>query len=287
VVEAGGARLVLPFHERRRGAVRDVATLPGLSGALVLPEGADAAAAFALWACHARDRGWVTGYLQLSLGTADPDMAAAGRPGDHVGAHNALFVFDLARWDFGRDVKKKVRWTLRAGDRAGAVLVTGRDRLAEPFLRLSPQAMARLGAEAFPPAVLAHWLADPAVELFGAELGGQVVAVELVRLRGQKAELHLAGAAPEGRGLHGWLIWRMAEWFRDRGLRRFNIGGYGQAGDGLHEMKRRLGAREHPLRSLRQVYRPDLYARLCAGAGVARGGGYFPAYRAVPAAVQT
>ena len=275
-LRAGDTRLLVPFIERNWQGHRDIATPTGFAAALLLPHDATGTDLLAAWRDHARGRGWVSGYLQLS--PRNPSLVAP--PGDRVAAHNIWYEFDLARWDVRHDVRKKVRWSLRNGDRAGARLVTGGAALADAFLRLYPAAMARLGAEIFPPETLAVWLDDPATRLFGAELDGQITAVELCRLRGPHAELHLAGSAPDGRGLHGWLIWKMAEWFAARGVRWFNIGGYGQEGDGLHQMKRRLGGTERPQRSLRQIYDPAAYDALCTAAGADPRALYFPAYRA-------
>jgi hypothetical protein len=275
IIRAKDVRLILPFHLRRWGPHTDVATLPGLSGALILPLAADALPLLDLWGAHARAQGWVTGYLQLS--PRNPKLIAP--PADAIAAHNVLFEFDLARWQFDRDVRKKVRWALRNGDRDGARLITSGPAMEEAVLRLYPEAMQRLDGEIFPPSTLRTWFADPGLRLFGAELDGRIEAVELCRLRGVQAELHLAGSTLRGRSLHGWLIWQMAEWFRDQGAAVFNIGGYGVEGDGLHDMKRRLGTIEQPMRSLRQIYRPDLYVRLCERAGTNPDQLYFPAYR--------
>jgi hypothetical protein len=60
-----------------------------------------------------------------------------------------------------------------------------------------------------------------------------------------------------------------------------NLGGGIREGDDVAEFKRRFGAAERPLASLRQVYRPDVYDRLCAQAGVSpQRSGWFPPYRA-------
>jgi len=290
VVEAQGSRLILPFHQRNWGGFVDVATLPGLSGALVLPTPADARPLFDLWREFAQVQGWVSGYLQLSPRNPDvvgpdvvgPDVVGpdgVAPDGDAIASHNALFEFDLTRWQFEQDVRRKVRWALRNGAREGARMVTDGPALEDALLRLYPEAMDRLDGEIFPPETLRIWCADPGARLFGAEVDGRIEAVELCRQRGDQAELHLAGSSQTGRGLHGWLIWQMAEWFRGQGVTTFNIGGYGSEGDGLHDMKRRLGTVEQPMRSLRQIYRPDVYARLCAQAGADPDQLYFPAYR--------
>jgi hypothetical protein len=64
-----------------------------------------------------------------------------------------------------------------------------------------------------------------------------------------------------------------------------NLGGGIRPGDDLAEFKRRFGAVELPLASLRQVYRADAYEELCRAAGVtSERAGWFPPYRASGAA---
>lgn len=275
VVSAGDARMILPFHRRRWGEHVDVATLAGLSGALILPCAADARPLFDLWRGHARSQGWVTGYLQLS--TRNPGALAP--EGDVIATDNAMFEFDLRNWRFDHDVSRKARYNFRIGDRLGARLITQGAELEAAVLDLYPRAMRRLGGVTIAAETVRTWLADPGIRLFGAVVEGRIEAIELGRQRGDQAELHLAGSTDFGRQLHSWLIWQAAEWFRDQGARDFNIGGYMHPGDGLHDMKRRLATVERPLRSLRQVYRPDVFAALCAEAGVDPGMTYFPAYR--------
>lgn len=275
VVRAGGAPMLLPFVRRDwRGHV-DIATLPGLSGIRPDP------AALAAWQAHAAREGWICGYLQLAAAPEERPAAPAERLPGRLSAHNALFVFDMARWDIAASVGRDTRRTLRAGRRAGARLVTDRDRLAAVFPDLHRRTMARSGdAPAFGAETLARWFADPLAAAFGAEIDGRIEAAFLGRARGAHAELHLAGASDAGRPLQGWLIWQAAEALREAGHRWVNIGGYGQAGDGSHRMKRRLGALELPLRSLRQVYDRATYDRLTAEAGCDPDTAYFPAYRA-------
>lgn len=278
VVRAGGARILLPFVRRGwRGHV-DIATLPGLSGIRADPAALDA------WQAHAVREGWVCGYLQLAAAPEEPTataVAPAERLPGRLATHNALFVFDMARWDIATSVGRDTRRALRAGTRAGARLVTDRARLATVFPDLHRRTMARSGdAPAFGDETLARWFADPRATAFGAEIDGRIEAAFLGRARGAHAELHLAGASDVGRPLQGWLIWQAAEALRDAGHRWVNIGGYGHAGDGSHRMKRRLGALELPLRSLRQVYDPATYDRLTADAGCDPDTAYFPAYRA-------
>lgn len=273
VVEADGARLVLPFHERSFRGFTDIATLPGLSGASLHPA---SPAPLALWRDYAAGRGWVCGYLQLSVSTG----AFAVMAPDRVLSHNALFVFDLATWTAERSPGHNMRKTLRRCEREGAVFCTDRDRLAEVFPALHTASMARLGdAPIFPTETLAVWAEDPDVQFIGGAIDGQIEVAGLCRMRNGIAEGHLAGSTEAGRGLHAWLFARSAAWFAQQGVRSYNIGGYGRPGDGLHMMKARLAATEHPLRAIRQIYRPDLFDTLCRAAGVAADSAYFPPYR--------
>ncbi len=275
VVTVGGGRMLIPFHRRRWGGAVDIATLPGLSGVRITGEPLTLLRA---WTDHARAEGWVAGYLQLGPELALPETLE-GVPG-RVVAHNALFVLDLERWDIGRSVGVNMRRTIRLGDRAGAGFVTDPARIAAVFPALHRQTLGRSGsAEMFGDAVIDRWCAEPGVLAFGAEIGGEIVAAQIGRAAGGWADLHLAGATEAGRPLQAWLIARAAAECRARGLSHANIGGYGVAGDGLHRMKARLGARELPLQSLRQVYDTDRFAALCVAAGADPADGYFPPYR--------
>ena len=274
VVDAGGARMLLPFHERSFAGVTDIASLPSLSGVLIQP---DHAAPLLAWAGFARQQGWVAGYLQLS--PLNDGLIVS--PPDRIRAHNSLYVFDLAHWNIARSVGISTRRSLRKGERAGARLVTDEARIASAFATLHSATRARNGEPpAFGSKSLAAWFAAEGVLAFGAEVDGQIVAAQIGRGAGDWADLHLAGATAEGRPLQGWLIWQAAEWLRARGFRHLNIGGYGVAGDGLHQMKARLGAVEHPLRAVLQVYDREVMARLCAETGTGPATDYFPPYRA-------
>ena len=274
VVQAGASRMILPFHQRVFGGHVDIATLPGLSGALLQP---DDAAPLAVWAAYAARQGWVAGYLQLSALNGALQIG----PPDRIWSHNSLFVFDLDDWDISASVGYKMRRNLKAGDRMGAALVTDLPRLAGAFYPLHAGILARWGdVPDFSERAVARWFAEPGIIAFGAEMGGEIVNIQIGRRCGNWADLHLAGATEAGRSLQAWVIWQAAETLRREGVGYFNIGGYGEAGDGLHRMKARYGAAEHPLRAVLQIYDPPRFARLCQEADADPLAAYFPPYRA-------
>jgi hypothetical protein len=274
VVRSQGARMLLPFHRRQFDGATDIVTLPGLSGALISPT---SAAPIEAWSRFAKSQGWVCGYIQLSpLNDAlDPPLQP-----DEIRSNNALYVFDLETWKIGSSVGYNMRRKLRVGDHLGAKLITDPERLAEAFPRLYLDHLTLMGsAPDFTENALEQWFAAPGILAFGAELNGQIVNIQMGRRHGTWADLHLAGATPEGRELQAWLIWQAIESLGRDGLYRLNIGGYGSHGDQLHWMKARFGANEHPLRALRQIYDPARFAQLCHQTGADPQASFFPPYR--------
>lgn len=274
IVTAQGAQMILPFHRRSFDGSTDIATLPGLSGALIAPS---LPAPLVAWSRYAERQGWVSGYIQLS--PLNDDLAV---PAPYTClTTNALYVFDLESWDIDLSVGYKMRRNLKTGNRIGAQLLSDPAQLAPHFPALYADHLARIGGH---PSVsvlaLDRWFAKPGIIAFGAMLDGQIVNIQMGRRQGDWADLHLAGALPEGRDLQAWLIWQAIEVLRQGGVRWFNIGGYGRQGDGLHWMKARFGATEHPLRSVRQIYDPQRFATLCAQTGTDPASRFFPPYHA-------
>lgn len=274
VVRAQGAQMILPFHRRVFEGAIDIATLPGLSGALVQP---DSVAPLAAWSRFAAAQGWVSGYIQLSPlnDTLVPPVP------DQIRRTNALFVFDVQAWDIETAVRHHMRRNLKLGARLGATLLVDPSAMVAEFAALQAEHLALSGGSPpFSPKVLDRWFAEPGIIAFGAELDGQIVNIQMGRRHGEWADLHLAGATSEGRDLQAWLIWQALGVLRVQGVRFINIGGYGVEGDGLHWMKSRLGAAEHPLRAVLQVYDQARYDQLCAQSGADPQAMFFPQYRA-------
>ena len=117
VVRAQGAKLILPFHRRDADGAVDIATLPGLSGAMVA---GDTFAPLAAWSRFAARQGWVAGYIQLS----PENDALQVPPPDVCKTSNVLYVFDSHDWSIETSIGHNMRRNLKAGDRIGAQLVT-------------------------------------------------------------------------------------------------------------------------------------------------------------------
>jgi hypothetical protein len=76
------------------------------------------------------------------------------------------------------------------------------------------------------------------------------------------------------------LIWAAVRELKRLGVPTLNLGGGVSEGDSLAEFKRRFGAKQVPLRHVKQVYRPGRYRQLSQRVGADPAAqGYFPAYR--------
>jgi hypothetical protein len=274
VVKSKGARMLLPFFERSYMGTTDIATVPGLSGASIVPS---TSAPLALWAEFATSRGWIAGYIQLAAGiTLD-----SAPPKSHLASHNSMFVFDLQEWDIYQSISRKFRKQhLYEGRRRSAILVDDRARLAERLRSLYPEYLQRIGLpQGFSDESIQRWIADPSGFALGAQMGETLEAIHLGRVNRTNAEWHIAAVSEHGRSLGAWIVWNAMERLKKMGVRYFNIGGGIRANDGLHDYKSRFGAIEMPLLSVRQIYDPRRYDELCAQSGIPSSGNWFPAYR--------
>jgi hypothetical protein len=201
---------------------------------------------------------------------------------------NEVFVLDIGarppREGFSRTVERRIR----AAEALGVRLVEERDRLAEAFVRLYPDAMRHSGAAySLPPAALDALARAPDVVALGAELNGSIELVLLYPTTAMRAESFLQAGSTEGRNLAAWLYWQMMERLRAQGVRWLNLGGGVRPGDGIAQLKAWLGGVPRPLHALRLVHDEAAYAALCTAAGADPGGRWFPAYRDPALAVRT
>jgi hypothetical protein len=280
VWQDGGARAVCAVAERGEAGQLDVVTPYGFGGFVGIDAGP---ALLADWERFARGRGYVCGYLGLN-----PELApgVCRRSPDHA-EHNDVYVLRL---DAGLEalhdaLSTNRRRQLRAFAEQGRRVLEDPDRLAAYFLADVDAFLASSGASAsyaFTPATWTALLDLDDTFLLGVESDdGEVVAACLFAATPHCGEYLFGISRPEGRTFTAPLIWAAAGRMAERGVPLLNLGGGVRRGDGIAEFKERFGAERLPLGALRQVYRPEVYDRLCrdAGADPDDRTGYFPAYR--------
>ena len=275
--QGDGTRVVCTLSERTYGQEVDVVTPFGFGGFATSEAGSGFAAD---WAEFARSRGWVCGYHAL-----DPLLHdGAGFPREEVHVHNQLYLLDLDASEqalFGR-LSQNRRRQLRDWPTARAQLITDRAELKRFFVSNYPDFARRKGAGPLATETLDALAELDDLVMVGAGRKGAIEAVGLFGHTPHGAHYLFNVSRPGGERHAAHLVWFAVEQLRALGVARLNLGGGVTPGDSVAEFKRRFGARILPLRSLRQVYRPAVYARLCRRSrrSAADRAGYFPPYRA-------
>ena len=277
--ESGTARVVCPLAERDFDGEVDVTTPYGFGG---FARNGDCARFPGDWADFSRSRGWVCSYVALNPLFCDADGFAQ----EEVHVHNRLYVMDLRGSD--EEIRARLsqnrRRQLRGWSSVAATLEHDRDTLTDFLLRTYAAFFARRGAGSatdFSAETMAATAALDDVLMVGAGEGGSVEAVALFGHTAHAGDYLFGVSVPGGERHAVHLIWSGVERLRALGVATLNLGGGVQEGDDLAEFKRRFGAAELPLRTLRQVHRAGVYERLCRSAGVTSDrSGWFPPYRA-------
>jgi hypothetical protein len=271
--EDGAARAVCPLAEREHAGEVDVVTPYGFGG---LATSGDLGGLPDDWAGFARSRGWICGYLAVHPQLGD----ALGFADEEVHAHTSVYVMDLRGSE--ADVRARLSENRRRQLRERPALVDDRERLTEFLLAEYAGFFERRGAGAATDLARATMAAIAALDdvlIVGA--GEPLQAVALFGHTPHGADYLFNVSVPGGERHAVHLIWWAVERLRELGVESLNLGGGVRPGDDLAEFKRRFGGVERPLVSLRQVYRPDAYERLCRAAGVSpERSGWFPPYRA-------
>ena len=274
-----GGRVVCPLAERRYQGYPDLVTPYGFGGFV----GETPSPGFAeRWVEFAAAAGYVCGYLQLSPLAAGEGYAD---PAD-TRSVNTVFLLDLrpSPETLFANLHQNRKRQLRDPVAAGATLVWDQARLSAFFLEEYAAFADRVRAAPvyrFTPTTLSALCAMEGVFLVGAESDGRLEAVMMFGHTAYAGDYLFGVALPDGRRHATRLIWSGIERLRALGVPLLNLGGGARPNDGIADFKRRFGAREAPLCSLRQVYRPDVFDRLCVAAGAAPDAvGYFPPYHA-------
>jgi len=274
-------RVVCPIVERHLDPYVDVVTPYGFGGFVgTVPH----PALHGAWRAFARDQGWVCAYIALH-----PVLSDRSYFGDAAVQHRTVFLLDLRDSEaelFARLSKNRKRQVLRY--EADDWLAIGGAEVTDFFVETYTAFMAsRLAARSYfvSKEVLSALCASPNTLLLGAVLDGEIVAASLFGYTPSCGDYLFNVSVRPGQEFSVPLIWAGARKLRSKGIPYLNLGGGVTDGDTLEEFKRRFGARRVGLYHVREIFRPDVYNRLCLEAGVdPDAANYFPAYRAGAAA---
>ena len=276
----GRSLVVCPLCERQFSGQTDIVTPYGFGGFTASGPCAEFARD---WSAFARSRGWVCGYISLN----PLFFEAEGFDPEEVHVHNRLYVMDLLRpqEEIVRGLSQNRRRQLREWPSVAATLNHDRGELTAFLLANYAAFFTRKeagSATRFTAATMTAVAELEDVFMVGAGEGRRLESVAVFGHTAHAADLLFNISVPGGERYAVHLTWSGVEHFRELGVRSLNLGGGIRPEDNVAEFKRRFGAAELPLRSLRQVYRPAEYERLCRQAGKPANSdsGYFPAYHA-------
>ena len=120
------------------------------------------------------------------------------------------------------------------------------------------------------------------VLLVGAPDAASLESVSVFFYTPSGGEYFINISLPEGRHHAVALLWYGVNYLKSLDVPLLNLGGSSKENDGMAQFKERFGSKKIPLKSLKQVYAPDSYERICrqVGADPHDMTGYFPTYRA-------
>jgi hypothetical protein len=273
------ARIVCPVAERQYAGYVDLVTPYGFSGFVGM---GDCAEFPRYWREFTNSRHYVCGYIALNpvlSGMTYTDPRDVYQP-------NTLFYMDLAPAidDLLQKVDRDRRRELRRFERVGPAVTFDKEALRPFVLTHHSDFMELLGASRasrFSRATLDMLFTFQKVVIIGAEGSEGIEAAGLFGYTPYMADYFINIAIHRGRRTGSLLLWSGVRHFKALGVPWLNLGGGVREGDSVAAHKRPFGPRELPFRCLKQIYRPDVYAHLCARAGVdgSEMTGYFPAYR--------
>jgi hypothetical protein len=277
--EANGVRIVCPVAERVEEGCADAVTPYGFSG---FAGNGDCPGFPDHWRQAAAARGYVCGYIGLNPLLQNPTHFDAGDA--QVG--NELFVLDLSASEndlFAR-LSENRRREVRRFARGGTELIFDRGYLLDFFLSMYTDFFRQRDASpvySFSRATVEMLFGLDNVCAVGVAQCHAIEAVSVFAHTPYVADFLFNVSRPEGQRHSAALLWHAVQHYREQSIPALCLGGGIRPGDGVARFKERFGARRLPLLSLKQVYRPDVYERLCQRAGVDPDprAGYFPPYR--------
>lgn len=281
VAESAQGKAVCPISERSFQGHTDVYTPYGFGGFVAT---GDINGLRDAWTLMAQERAYVAAYLMQNPVLMPREIEALWS--DDLRGDRTIYTVDLKvpeaeRWT---DVSRRKRPQLRQW-LEGAAPVTDQQELVTAFAELYP-AFAKERRMASPYLLSAPQARDLA-ELANALLvgvqndQGQITCVALMSTTPACGDYLFMASTPEGDADGLGVLWLGLRELAERGVATCNLGGGIREGDGVSEMKRRLGGQAQTTPIIQEIFDEARYTSLCEAAGVSHAqGGYFPAYYA-------
>jgi len=277
--ETEGARIVCPISEREFQGYVDIVTPFGFSGFVGNTDYDDFPS---IWSDYVKGKGYVCGFITLNpilKNTTYWKQEEAQR-------YNDLFVMDLTlnKKELFSGLDRNRRRQIRSWEQTKTSLIFDKKILSDFFLANYADFFQSKNASRvyiFSKETISFLFSLDNVLLVGTGKPDRVEAVSVFAFTPHVAEHLFNISISEGKHHFVGLIWYGVQLFKAKGIPFLNLGGGVREGDSIADFKQRFGARKIALKSLKQVYRPEIYEQLCslANRDPVDHSGYFPAYR--------
>ena len=277
--ELDGVRIVCPISERTFAGYTDIVTPYGFSGFV----GNDRCPEFPnYWDRFVKEKGYICGYIGLN-----PlfDDSSYYRP-DEVYQYNSIYVLDLTLSpnELFAKFSSDRRYKLKHWEDNFSMITLEKPVVTEFFTGQYHDFFRSRNASHtydFSNETLSFLVNQENIEFIGILKLGRIVAVNVFAFTPNAGEALFNVSLNEGRRYSSLLIWYGVIHFKSMGIPYLNLGGGVRENDGIARFKQRFGANQFPLKCLKQVYKPQIYERLCwqINADSNDKNSYFPPYQ--------
>ena len=277
--ELENVRIVCPISERTFDGYTDIVTPYGFSGFVgngQFPEFPR------YWKRFVKEKGYICGYIGLNPVFEDSSYYEI----NEAYQYNNIYVLDLtlATTELFTKFSSDRRYKLKHWKDNFLMITHEKPVLAEFFLGQYHNFFRSRNASRtydFSNETLSFLTNQENVHIVGIQNSGRVVAVNVFAFTPDAGESLFNVSLDEGRRYSALLIWYGVIHLKSLGIPSLNLGGGVRENDGIARFKQRFGAKELPLKSLKQVYDPQVYEQLCwkMNADPNDRAGYFPPYQ--------
>lgn len=276
--ETVNSRIVCPISERVFKGYTDIVTPYGFSGLT----GKGHYSEFPhQWEEFVKQKGYICGYIALHPVFENDSFFDT----DDVCESNSLYFLDLtlSSDQLFANVDRNRKRQLRSFEQASAGFTFERSTLTKFFLSNYHhfiQALDAPPANYFSKETLTYLCSLENVFMVGAGEPNKIQAVYIFAYTSYAGECLFNVPLPEGRRFATPLLWCGVHYLKSIGVPMLNLGGGIRENDSVAQSKQRFGARRVPFKSLKQVYEPEIFNKLCrlANKDPDQRSGYFPPF---------
>jgi hypothetical protein len=277
--EMENVRIVCPISERTFAGYTDIVTPYGFSGFV----GNNSCPEFpSYWDNFVKARGYICGYIGLNPIFEDSTYFKI----EEVYQYNKIYVVDLSQTssELFQKLSRNRKRELKNWEDSFVKITLDKEVLIEFFLSQFHDFFRSRSASKtynFSIETLSFLASLKNVFFVGAQTRGKIEAVSVFTHTQDLVEGLFNVSLDQGQRYSSLLTWYGVIHFKSMGIPYLNLGGGVRENDGIAESKQYYGAKQFPLKCLKQVYEPRVYEKLCQQINADPNDrvGYFPPYQ--------